>query len=297
MALALGADGKIELRTSLVEMGQNLLDTIRVLCARQLGCDSTDIRAVIGDTSLTPDSGSASASRSTTLVHQALALQGPRWSRRLCELAATLLPDTPASTLQLVAGGIADLTGRLHMSYLELAQALGASGLPVDFVDVLPEDTPSDIDGAHYAFGACGAVAQVCIDTWTGALRVEKFALTAALGPVVSAIGFLGQMEGGALIGQGMATTELLPMKDGHYLARNFDSYLIPTLADAPAMDISAIENLLPGDTIGPRGAGEISTNIAAAAIPNALCAALGMPVTHLPLAADEILDFLENTA
>jgi CO/xanthine dehydrogenase Mo-binding subunit len=296
MALALAADGKIELRTSLVEMGQNLLDTIRVLCAHQLGCDVADIRAVIGDTSLTPDSGSASASRSTTLVHHALALQGPPWSRRLCELAATVLQDTPASTLQLVAGGIADVTGLLCMPYRELALALGESRLPADFVDVLPEDTPSDIDGAHFVFGACGALAQVCIDTWTGALRVEKFALTAALGPVVSAMGFLGQMEGGALIGQGMATTESLPMQDGHYLARNLDTYLIPTLADAPAMDIRAMENLLPGDTIGPRGAGEISTNIAAAAIPNAVFAAIGMAVNCLPLSADAVLDFLEKT-
>jgi CO/xanthine dehydrogenase Mo-binding subunit len=41
-----------------------------------------------------------------------------------------------------------------------------------------------------------------------------------------------------------MGTQEELACLDGHYQARNLDGYLIPTLADAPDMQVLAIENL-----------------------------------------------------
>ncbi len=180
------------------------------------------------------------------------------------------------------------------VGYGELAALLGADR-PEWLIELDGEETPSAIESAHYVFGACAALAQVAVDAWTGAVRVERLVIAAALGPVVSPTGFLGQMEGGAVIGQGMATTESLPMQDGRYLARNLDGYLIPTLADAPAMEILPLEDLPEGDLIGPRGAGEIGVNIAAPAIANAIGAALDAPVRRLPVMPDHVLDVLER--
>lgn len=292
MALALAADGRIELRASLTEMGQNLLDTMRLLAARHLGCAEDDVRPVIGDSARAPDTGAAAASRSTTLLHRALLEHGEAFTAQLRQRAATELGCEPGE-LQPGPRGLTDGQGRLRLAYADLAARLGAD-LPQAEFDLPPEDTPSEIDGAHYVFGACAALAQVCIDTWTGSLRVEQLAIASALGPVVSPMGLLGQIEGGALMGQGLATTEALPMKDGRYLARNLDAYLVPTLLDAPRWDVTAIEDLPEGDPIGPRGAGEIGVNIATPAVANAVSAALGMPVHHLPIAPDDILDFLE---
>jgi len=70
---------------------------------------------------------------------------------------------------------------------------------------------------------------------------------------------------------------------------------LVPTLADAPRAELWAIEDLLPDDPVGPRGAGEIAVNIAVPAIANAVSAAIGMPVDRLPVAPDDLLDFLER--
>jgi CO/xanthine dehydrogenase Mo-binding subunit len=119
--------------------------------------------------------------------------------------------------------------------------------------------------------------------------------IAAALGPVVSPAGFLGQMEGGVLMGLGLATTEHLPMTDGRYGTRNLDTYLVPTLADAPSIEVIAVENLPDGDTIGPRGAGEIGVNIATPAVASAIARALGMPVRRLPVRPDDVLDHLER--
>ncbi|UZG44673.1 xanthine dehydrogenase family protein molybdopterin-binding subunit [Caldimonas thermodepolymerans] len=295
LALALGADGRIELRASLTEMGQNLLGATRAIVARQLGCSEDDVRPVLGDSAQAPDTGPASASRSTTLVHRALHRHGPDWAARLTALAADVL-GVPAQTLRWGPGGW-HAGQACVLRYAELAQRLAAAGTPLPHLEIeLPgEETPSAIEAAHYVFGACAAAAQVCVDTWTGAVRVEHLAIAAALGPVASRMGFLGQMEGGALMGQGLATTEDLPTREGRYLARNLDGYLVPTLADAPRYDVTAIENLMEGDEIGPRGAGEISVNIAAPAVANAVTAAIGMPVDRLPIRPDTVLDYLEQ--
>lgn len=292
LVLALAEDGAIEIRTGFTELGQNLVGSIRSLAVRWLACDAWEVRAVIGDSALAPDAGPVAASRATTLVWQALATEGQRWRAQLCALAAARFGVAP-DALRTGPGGLWDAAG-LRLGYPALASALGRDR-PELLIELHGEETPSEIEAAHYVFGACAALAQVAIDSWTGAVRVERLVIAAALGPVVSPMGFLGQMEGGAVIGQGMATTESLPMLAGRYLVRNLDGYLIPTLADAPAMEILAIEDLPEGDAVGPRGAGEIGVNIAVPAVANAIGAALGVPVRRLPVAPDDVLDILEG--
>jgi CO/xanthine dehydrogenase Mo-binding subunit len=293
LALALAADGRIELRVSLTEMGQSLADAMRALAVRHLGCAEDDLRPVIGDSALAPDTGAAAASRSTTILHRALSGPGRAWMDDLTRLAGAQLGVPPAS-LRFGPGGWSDAQGRSCLTLGALACSL-AGALPERLIELDPEETPSAVPGAHWVFGACAALARVRIDTWTGALQVMRLAIASALGPVVSPMGLLGQMEGGALMGQGLATTEHLPMQGGRYLARNLDAYLVPTLADAPRAELWAIEDLLPDDPVGPRGAGEIAVNIAVPAIANAVSAAIGMPVDRLPVAPDDLLDFLER--
>ena len=292
LVLALAADGRIELRAGFTELGQNLLGTMLCLMQRWLGCAAADARPVLGDSALTPDSGPVAASRATTLVHRALAEHAGPWRDAVLQAAAIQL-NVDAATLRLGPGGVCDADGRLRLAYAALAAALGEAR-PVHTIDLPPEQTPSEVDAAHYVFGACAALARVAVDGWTGALRVEQLLLVPALGPVASPMGLLGQMEGGALIGQGLATTEDLSPRGGRYPARNLDGYLIPTLADAPRCEVVAVQDLPAGDRVGPRGAGEISVNIAVPAIANAVAEAIGLAATRLPIAPDTVLDHLE---
>ncbi|WP_084544724.1 molybdopterin cofactor-binding domain-containing protein [Derxia gummosa] len=327
LALALAGDGRIELRATLVEMGQNLLDVVIAEVARGVGCAPSDVRPVLGDTALGPDSGAASASRSTTMVRRAVELAAPGFVARLRALAVeagavdagslrgaaveggqveggqieggqveggALAPDA-AALPRPGAGGLVDACGRHVIGYADLARVAAPGALPVCEVVVEEELTPTDLPGAHYLFGASAALAEVEVDSWTGAVAVRRIVMTAALGPVVSAQGLLGQMEGGAVMGQGLATVERLPMRAGRYLARNLDGYLVPGFADAPDCELIAVENLMPGDDHGPRGAGEIGVNIAVPAIANAVRAAIGLDITRLPIEPDAVLDHLDT--
>jgi CO/xanthine dehydrogenase Mo-binding subunit len=295
MRLSLGCDGRIELRVSLTEMGQSLAESMQALAAEHLGCAEDDLRPVIGDSALAPDTGAAAASRSTALLYRALSGPARAWIATLGEYVARHL-RVGAADLCFGPGGWTDAQGRQRMSLAELAGVL-SEDLPSIEIVIEPEETPSPVPGSHWVFGACAALARVRIDTWTGTLAVERLVMASALGPVVSPMGLLGQMEGGALMGQGLATVERLPMRDGRYLARNLDAYLVPTLADAPRAEVHAIEDLMPGDPVGPRGAGEIAVNIAVPAVANAVSAAIGMPIDRLPIDPDDLLDFLERQA
>lgn len=298
LVLALAEDGAIELRCGFTELGQNLVGAIRSLCCQHLDCAPDDVRPVLGDTRRTPDSGPVAASRATTMVWRTLKQLRAEWQASLLQAAARQL-QTPPDTLHLGPGGVHGARGTgsargLHLSYAALARAMG-DARPVLAADLHAEDPEVNDHDTHFVFGACAALAQVRVDSWSGVAQVERLLVCAALGPVVSAQGYLGQMEGGALMGQAMCTQEDLPCVDGRYTARNLDTYLIPTLADAPAIDVIAIENLPPGDPVGPRGAGEISVNIATPAVANALAAALRQPLTHLPLTPSQAIALLEG--
>ncbi len=64
-----------------------------------------------------------------------------------------------------------------------------------------PEDPEGNAHDTHFVFGACAALAQVRVDTWSGVVTVETMVMCTALGPVASPQGYLGQMEGGAVMG------------------------------------------------------------------------------------------------
>jgi CO/xanthine dehydrogenase Mo-binding subunit/CO/xanthine dehydrogenase FAD-binding subunit len=261
LAFALGPDGRHEVRVSFTEMGQGLGEAVRAMAAEAFGCAPEAVRPVLGDSALAPDTGAVAASRASTMIHRALREHAPAFRQQVAAW-----------------------------------RAAGATGAPpVQLIDLPGEETPSDIASAHLVFGACAALAEVCVDTWSGQLRVTRMVLFPALGPVISPAGYLGQMEGGALMGQGMVTLEDLPAVQGRYPARNLDDYLVPTLLDAPELAVFPIETVPADDRIGPRGAGEIGVNIGAVVCAAAITAAIGRAPERWPADPAQVLDLLED--
>ncbi|MDB5775476.1 MAG: aldehyde oxidase [Herbaspirillum sp.] len=292
--LALAADGMIELTTGFIEMGQGLIGAIQALLARQFGCAESDTRAVVGRSDM-PDPGPTVASRATNLLWRALAEGSGPWRAQLLQQAARCIGVAP-DKLTLGPQGIRRKdNGVLLLTYKKLAGALAPLALPVRDIEVLEHDEASWIPAAHYVFCGASSLAQVRVDTWTGAVQVEHLLLIPALGPVISAQGMLGQIEGGAVMALGLALLENLPSPNGQFAARNFDGYFIPSLADAPRIEVIAIEDLVPGDKVGPRGAGEISVSTTLAAIANAVSDALGCDVARVPLLPADVLALLET--
>jgi CO/xanthine dehydrogenase Mo-binding subunit len=82
----------------------------------------------------------------------------------------------------------------------------------------------------------------------------------------------------------------------GQFLAGTFMDYLLPTASDVPAIEIEHLDS----DDLDPhdfRGVGQGGAVAAPAAIVNAVAAAIGTPVTRLPITPAEVLRFLTEAA
>ena len=122
-------------------------------------------------------------------------------------------------------------------------------------------------------------VARVQVDRGSGAVTVEKLTIVVDSGTVVHPDGALAQVEGGALWGLSMALHEGTEFVKGQVSDTNFDSYTPLRIGDVPELDVEFIDS-----TEVPVGLGEPATTVVAPAIGNAIFAAVGARLRHLPM-------------
>lgn len=294
-ALALAEDGRIELRTGLIDMGQGALAAIPVLIAKTLGVATTDARGITGDTRRTADAGPTSASRGTQVAARLTRIAAPGFRARVL-VAASRLTGLDPDDLQLGPGGIHLKGGGRNAPVLDFPALAVGCGELVEEAFMPAIETFAGVGDAHVIFTACGAIARVVVDRWTGRIRAERIAVVPAGGPVLSPEAFKGQIEGGAVMGIGFVLTEDLPARDGRFGAENLDRYLVPTLLDACPVDVDPVEELDPNDPVGLRGVGEIALNAVGPALATAVLDALGTAPPRLPVDPAWVLDQLEES-
>jgi isoquinoline 1-oxidoreductase beta subunit len=86
-------------------------------------------------------------------------------------------------------------------------------------------------------------------------------------------------MQGGMLFGLSAALYSGITLKDGAIEQSNFHDYRNLRMNEVPHVEVYCIQN-----TETPGGLGEVGTAIAAPALNNALFAATGVRLRHLPI-------------
>ncbi len=173
-----------------------------------------------------------------------------------------------------------------------LKQQIAAKGLPTGSNVLTSSATSAAADASvvRQAFGAHFVEAEV--DTATGRARVTKYVAVHDSGRLINPLSALGQIQGAAIQGIGMALHEELrydrrsgqPLTPGYYGAR------IPTHLDAPDIEVIFIET---DDGLGPFGAkaiGESGIILAPAAVANALFNATGRRIKDLPASRAQLM-------
>jgi isoquinoline 1-oxidoreductase subunit beta len=122
-------------------------------------------------------------------------------------------------------------------------------------------------------------VARVRVDRRSGAVAVEKLTVVVDAGTLIHPDGALAQVEGSALWGLSMALYEGTEFVKGLVKDANFDTYTPLRIGDVPALDIEFFDS-----TEAPVGLGEPGTTVVAPAIGNAIFAAIGVRLRHLPM-------------
>lgn len=281
--LSLTTDGKIEAVFGYEEFGQGLIATMEQMLIEQFGFAAEDLRIVIGDTDVVPDSGSSTASRSTSMMWMALKRLHPDFTSRLLKAAATVMTKVDIDEMKLGPGGIWRKEGELLLSYTELARSI-KEPIICDTKFTYPT-TPLKRVGAHFLYTYSAIAVKVEVNLLTGRVRVLDQYHAVAAGPVANPQGYLGQIEGGSSMAVGFTLSEDAVMSGGSYITKNLDTYLVPTIVDMNgSIQVEPIEDLPEHDTYGPRGIGEVGSVNLAPAVASAVFQAVGKRVTKLPI-------------
>ncbi len=145
----------------------------------------------------------------------------------------------------------------------------------------LDERGQGDAD-VSYAFAAHRAV--VDVDPDLGLVRVVQVTTGQDVGRVLHPTQVTGQVEGGIAQGVGLAVMEEIVVDGGLVRNPSFTDYLIPTVADAPEVLATYIEQPEPGAPFGAKGVGEPPTISSTAAVAAAVRDATGAAVTRVPV-------------
>jgi CO/xanthine dehydrogenase Mo-binding subunit len=128
-------------------------------------------------------------------------------------------------------------------------------------------------------------VARVRVDRATGVVSVDKLTIVADAGTVVDPDSAHAQIEGSVLWGLSMALHEGTEFVNGQVKDTNLNTYTPLRITDVPELDIAFIDSAEP-----PVGLGEPGTTVTAPAIANAIFAAVGARLRHLPITPEAVL-------
>jgi CO/xanthine dehydrogenase Mo-binding subunit len=135
-------------------------------------------------------------------------------------------------------------------------------------------------------------VARVRVDRASGRVTLEKLTLVVDAGTIVDPDGALAQVEGSSLWGASLSLHEGAEFVNGQIKEANLDAYTPLRMGDVPDMDIEFIAS-----TEVPVGLGEPCTTVVGPAIGNAIFAAVGARVRHLPIRPAAVLEALGKSS
>jgi isoquinoline 1-oxidoreductase beta subunit len=130
----------------------------------------------------------------------------------------------------------------------------------------------------------CACVARVRVDRTSGQVIVEKLNLVVDAGTIIQPDGAAAQVEGSALWGLSMALYEGTEFVMGQPKDTNLDTYALLRMGNVPEVEIEFMPS-----TEAPVGLGEPATAVVAPAIGNAIFAATGARLRHLPMRPENI--------
>jgi CO/xanthine dehydrogenase Mo-binding subunit len=180
---------------------------------------------------------------------------------------------------------------------LEIREVLAGGPLvePVTRTFTFHHRPTTDLDdegqgSPHVSFSFVAVRAVVEVDEELGLVRVLQLAAAQDAGRVLNPLGAEGQVEGGTVMGLGLALTEELQLDGGAIRNASFSDYLIPTILDVPPIEVVFVEQPEPGAPYGVKGIGELATIAVTPAIVAALRAATGRSLNRVPVRPDDLV-------
>lgn len=273
--VALTPEGVV-VETAAVEVGQGMVTVLAQIVRTALGLTTVSVRHV--DTSRIDSAGSTSASRQTQM-------SGGATNEAASRLRARILGHHDGDDLT-DAGVLRE--GRVIVPYSRLAGE--------DWEETVtfrhPQTYAGDDDGqgqVHADFAVAGHRAVVEVDPELGLVSVIKIDTAQDVGKALNPEAVRGQIEGGILMGVGLAVMEELVLEDGYIRNPTFTDYLLPTILDAPDVEALLIEQEGSWGPFGAKGVGEPPTISSTAAVVAAIRDATGRELNRAPVRPQDL--------
>src|SRR5208282_1009384 len=184
------------------------------------------------------------------------------------------------------------------LSFAEAAQRM--SGDMISFTETRSED----YGGIRRTFGEAAVArqdlggvqfAEVAVDVETGIIRVERVVAVQDCGRPMNPLLLESQIQGGVLMGVSYALYEerILDKGSGRMVNANLEAYKLIGPRDAPAIDVTVLENYQGRSATDAYGIAEPANIATAPAIGAAVYNAIGVRLRSLPMTPAVVLTAL----
>ncbi len=291
-------DGTLVVRIGVPDIGGGQASSLVQIAGEVLGVDPDDIVIHIGDSALTPLTGTTTATRQLYMSGNAVLQAAGELKEELRPLAADLL-EADADDVEFARGGVCTAANpEQRVGFAELIGAAAQRQVPWHRLSTFraPGGEAWRRDAAwrgrvfpDFTYG-CHAV-DLEVDPETGRVSVLRYLAAHDVGRAINPQSVEGQIEGAVVMGLGYALSERVVFEDGVNVTGTFAQYLIPTAVEAPDVEPIVLES---GEGLGPfsaRGIGEPPIGPPAPAVAAALADALGARLTTLPFTPERVAD------
>lgn len=294
--------GRVELRASVVDMGQAIRTTMVQLASESTGLGFQVFDLITQDTALTHPHRSASGQRQTLVSGNAVVLAGRRFRQKVLELVAgwtehgpdelALIGDEvrtqwsqyrPEETMMSLAG-VYDRARSEGIRLQAEAEYVAPKTWPLSDKEAL-KTVPREEYRNYPTYAYATQVAFVGVDEETGRVDVLRVIAAHDVGVAVNPQQIRGQIIGSVSMGQGYALTENYPSERGSPPWKRLDYRRlgVPTSLNATSVRVEIVEDPFPEGPFGAKGISEIATVPSTPAILNAIHDATGVRIHTLP--------------
>ena len=268
-------DGTLVVRIGVPDIGGGQASSLVQLAGEVLGVDPADVVIHIGDSALTPLTGTTTATRQLYMSGNAVVQAALELREQLRPLAADLLESEP-DDVEFAEGGVR--SGGRDVAFRELIGAAAKREVPWHRLSIFRAPggdawrSESSWRGRvfpDFTYG-CHSV-DLEVDPETGHVDVLRYVAAHDVGRAINPLSVEGQIEGAVVMG--------------------FAQYLIPTAVEAPEIEPIIVES---GEGLGPfsaRGIGEPPIGAVAPAVAAAIADALGRRLTVLPFTPERVAE------
>jgi carbon-monoxide dehydrogenase large subunit len=283
--LRISPTGEVTVAVGSQPHGQSHETVFAQIVAGELGVELEKVEVVHGDTARAPYGQGTYGSRSLSVCGPAVHAVARQAREKLVRMAAHQFEvaedDVVFEDGRLSVRGAPSKTRTLQEVALDTWYGWN---LPPGMEPALDFTTHLDPPDFNYPFGTHVAVVEV--DERTGEVEVVRYVAVNDVGNPVNPMVVEGQVHGGIAHGLGQALLEeAVYAPDGQLLTRNLAEYPLPRATGLPDFEVGSTVTPTPHNSLGAKGAGEVGTVGAAAAVANAVCDALSdLGVTHVEM-------------